>query len=349
MQGFTLPATPRRIGIVAELIGEASLAPMVEAAVSTFESRGFDTLVVASGKRAHEELAAWDMLARSDCDGYLVYLDCLDNNQLAKLISTRKNVVLANLNDVHAGALAASHLISNGHHQITMVTGPTNRCRVQHRSEGFMSQCKERAPHLIDLQTLEADLTYEGGANAMRFILASDERPSAVFFHSDQMALGALTICQKNRLRVPDDISLMGCGDTLAGEQCRPALCSINHSLNSVGDYFANRLVNMIDGVMTGATPGTDNNYHMPSLSPHRSVRNLNSNKCLSDEQVISVRERECLQWASIGKTSWEISQIVGLTESTVIYHLRNATRKLDAANRLHAVAKALKASIIEF
>jgi len=349
MHGFTLAATPRRIGIAAELIGEASLAAMVEAAVATFESRGFDTLVVASGKRAHEESAAWDMLARSDCDGYLVYLDCLDNNQLAKLISTRKNVVLANLNDVHAGALAASHLISNGHHQITMVTGPAYRCRVRHRSEGFMSQFKEGAPHLLKLQTLEADLTYKGGANAMRFILASDERPSAVFFHSDQMAAGALTICQKNRLRVPDDISLMGCGDTLAGGQCRPALCSINQSLNSVGDHFADRLVNMIDGVMTGAAPSADSNRHMPSLSPHHSVRNLNSTKSVGDEQIISERERECLQWASIGKTSWEISQIVGLTESTIIYHLRNATRKLDAANRLHAVAKALKASIIEF
>ncbi len=48
-------------------------------------------------------------------------------------------------------------------------------------------------------------------------------------------------------------------------------------------------------------------------------------------------------QWQDI------ISQILGVTESTIIYHLRNATRKLNAANRLHAVAKALQASIIEF
>ena len=58
----------------------------------------------------------------------------------------------------------------------------------------------------------------------------------------------------------------------------------------------------------------------------------------------LSARECECLEWAAKGKISWETSKIMGVTESTIIYHLRNATRKLIAANRLHAVTKALKA-----
>lgn len=58
-------------------------------------------------------------------------------------------------------------------------------------------------------------------------------------------------------------------------------------------------------------------------------------------------REIECLRWTSQGKTSGEISTIVGLSEHTVNHYLANATRKLDAQNRTHAVSKAFRLKII--
>ena len=57
---------------------------------------------------------------------------------------------------------------------------------------------------------------------------------------------------------------------------------------------------------------------------------------------VLTEREKECLLWTAEGKTSWEISQILGISERTVVFHLNNATRKLDVVNRQHAVAKAI-------
>ena len=56
----------------------------------------------------------------------------------------------------------------------------------------------------------------------------------------------------------------------------------------------------------------------------------------------LSDRERHCLLWAAEGKTSWEISVIQGLSERTVRFHLNNATEKLGAVNRQHAVARAI-------
>jgi DNA-binding CsgD family transcriptional regulator len=62
---------------------------------------------------------------------------------------------------------------------------------------------------------------------------------------------------------------------------------------------------------------------------------------------ALSVRERDCLQWAAIGKTSWEIAQILSISERTVIFHLTNATKKLDATNRRQAVVRALSLRLI--
>ncbi len=55
----------------------------------------------------------------------------------------------------------------------------------------------------------------------------------------------------------------------------------------------------------------------------------------------LSQREMDCLRLAMLGKTSSEIGGLLGLSEHTVSQHLASATRKLNAANRTHAVALA--------
>ena len=51
-------------------------------------------------------------------------------------------------------------------------------------------------------------------------------------------------------------------------------------------------------------------------------------------------REIECLKWATEGKTSWEISQILTITDRTVNYHIANCIRKTNSSNRQQAIAK---------
>lgn len=61
----------------------------------------------------------------------------------------------------------------------------------------------------------------------------------------------------------------------------------------------------------------------------------------------LTEREIDCLNWTAAGKTSAEISEILGLSEHTVNHYLNRATRKLDTVNRTQAVAKALRTGII--
>ncbi|MNH76116.1 Transcriptional activator protein LuxR [compost metagenome] len=54
--------------------------------------------------------------------------------------------------------------------------------------------------------------------------------------------------------------------------------------------------------------------------------------------------ETACLRWVSEGKCSEAIGIIMGIPERTVNYHLQRACRKLGAANRYQAVARAVQA-----
>lgn len=63
--------------------------------------------------------------------------------------------------------------------------------------------------------------------------------------------------------------------------------------------------------------------------------------------RALTAREREVLQWASLGKSAWEIGEILGIAKRTVDEHVQTACRKLNAVNRTQAVVAALRERLI--
>lgn len=61
----------------------------------------------------------------------------------------------------------------------------------------------------------------------------------------------------------------------------------------------------------------------------------------------LSLREIEVLKWTKEGKTNWEISVILGISERTVKFHMMNIFKKLNAVSRGHAVAKAFESGVL--
>lgn len=62
----------------------------------------------------------------------------------------------------------------------------------------------------------------------------------------------------------------------------------------------------------------------------------------------LDTREREILAWIRAGKSTWETSSILGLSQDTVKYHLKKIYQKLNATNRAQAVAVALDNKLID-
>lgn len=85
----------------------------------------------------------------------------------------------------------------------------------------------------------------------------------------------------------------------------------------------------------------------MVSQSVHEKLKRVALNQSLNDNDLTG-REGECLKWTAVGKTSWEISKILGVSESTVIFHLKNAIKKMGVSNRPQAVAKAISLAKIK-
>jgi LuxR family transcriptional regulator, activator of conjugal transfer of Ti plasmids len=64
-------------------------------------------------------------------------------------------------------------------------------------------------------------------------------------------------------------------------------------------------------------------------------------------KSVLTQRERQCLAWAAQGKTVADMAILIGIAPRTVVFHLENARRKLDAASIAQCVAEALRRGIL--
>lgn len=63
--------------------------------------------------------------------------------------------------------------------------------------------------------------------------------------------------------------------------------------------------------------------------------------------QDLTPKEMDCLYWASVGKTTWEISHILTCSERTIDFHLLNARRKLGSVSRQQAVSAAAACGLV--
>ncbi|HJR56123.1 MAG TPA: LuxR family transcriptional regulator [Rhizomicrobium sp.] len=115
------------------------------------------------------------------------------------------------------------------------------------------------------------------------------------------------------------------------------------------GPYGVIAGVSIASGDHYDLSPGDERALHMASLYLHSKMQALRAEVPSRPLRKLTPRERECLKWVAAGKTDWEISQILSISEQTVHGYVQNALTKLNARTRAQAVALAmLSAQILQ-
>lgn len=119
------------------------------------------------------------------------------------------------IDDEMAAQQAVGHLLRIGHRDIAMIQAgddegipwATNEARIRgfHRLVG--------AAGLGDSTVVTVEWGIDGGARGMETLLSRPELPTAVFCHSDEMALGALRTLRRSGISVPQQVSVIGVDD----------------------------------------------------------------------------------------------------------------------------------------
>lgn len=129
-----------------------------------------------------------------------------------------------------AAVLAIEHLVERGHLHLGIVSGPfgATHPRLLELNHGVGMAC-EKCGLPIEAQSLAyGDLTEAAGAAALDEILAHQPATTAIFAMSDRAALGVRARAQARGIKIPEQLSLVGCADDAGALLAHPQLTTVH-------------------------------------------------------------------------------------------------------------------------
>jgi DNA-binding LacI/PurR family transcriptional regulator len=148
-----------------------------------------------------------------------------------------------------AGARQATELLlQRGARDVVTITGPLDMCVGQDRLAGYRAALDAAGLPHDGTGATSGDFTVDGGAVAMRRLLAARPGLDGVFAASDLMAVGALQVLADAGRRVPEDVAVIGFDDVREAQLTNPPLTTMRQPLDELGRTMARVLLTRIDG-----------------------------------------------------------------------------------------------------
>jgi LacI family transcriptional regulator len=157
-------------------------------------------------------------------------------------------VPLIGSNHRDSGRLATDHLIRLGHTCIGTVTGLFRRRVTRSRLHGYEDALRAVGLEPSEDLVAEGDWTPHGGATATRLLIERSPNITAIFVHSDMMAVGVLSTLWRSGRSVPDDVAVVSCDDIPVAEYLTPPLTTVRVPLEEAGRLAVELLLRAIAG-----------------------------------------------------------------------------------------------------
>jgi LacI family transcriptional regulator len=211
------------------------------------EPRGFELLLLSRLYENHRDLDGILLIAiapdQNDASLYNKF-PCISVNDTLPGIP---KVITANYN---GAIMAVQHLVDRGHRRIAYIHGPVSSVSpaAQERRRGYR-ECLKRNNIPLDNDLIENSDTWQppGGYDAAQRLLARRPDISAIFVCSDHLAYGVFKALEKARLKIPQDVSVIGFDGDRYGEFLSPPLTTISQNAVLIGQTAGELLLKKLD------------------------------------------------------------------------------------------------------
>jgi LacI family transcriptional regulator len=149
--------------------------------------------------------------------------------------------------DEERGADAVvAHLAELGHSRIAMIAGPSGLSTTDDRTSGFENACRRLRLRQRDCPVLHGPYGTDWGREATTRILREHQDVTAIFASSSRLAMGVLEALHQNRVRVPEDMSVVGFLKPEWFDIVSPPLTTYDLPLKEMGGMAAQLLLQRI-------------------------------------------------------------------------------------------------------
>lgn len=243
------------IGVIVSDITNPFFTKIVRGIEDVLSSVGYSLLLCNTDESIEKENNYLKVLQSKKVEGIILAPTGGNHSYLYKVLNRGISVVLIDrliegieldgvvIDNIGGAYEGVKHLISQGYKRIGIITGPLEITTARERLEGYKKALVESNIEVDERLIENGRYTQTGGYEAFLNLMRKEEKPDAVFVCNNVMTTGVLLAIKELRLRVPEDIGIVGFDDLEWASLCDPPITTISQPIYSIGATAAQLLL----------------------------------------------------------------------------------------------------------
>ncbi|MEG1874383.1 MAG: LacI family DNA-binding transcriptional regulator [Angelakisella sp.] len=263
-------ANAKVIVVICPLFANPYYAMVVQSIQESAMGMDYSVFICNTLRSAKIETTYLDMLEQSPISGVIYVGSPYSPKRLEQLSKVKPLVIVGDksdqmdidiieLNSIKTGMIAAEHLLTLGHRRVAFLSTPLASHQIARlrRLEGVRKKFSEyglegglilkAADSALDNQIPRSSTEYTSGYDLTMELINECADVTGIICINDMMALGATDALIDRKKRIPEDISVMGCDNTIFANLRNISLTTIDHFVDIKGNDAFNVLLQKMD------------------------------------------------------------------------------------------------------
>jgi len=245
----------RLIGVLARTLNSAFTSGILQGAMEVGEEAGYGLLLLSSEL---DRAGPSAIVLRTLADGLLVVSPGLETNpdpeafgKPVVFIEQRRGAggqgVTVTTSNREGTAELTRYLIDLGHRRIAFITGPAYLESSRERLDGYRAALDESGLAFDGHYVFDGSFDVGSGLRAGHYFVSLAPPPTAIMASNDREAFGVLQAVEERRLRVPEDVSVVGFDNVPLAAEVRPPLTTVHQPVYEMGRKAMEVLIQWVE------------------------------------------------------------------------------------------------------
>lgn len=251
----------RMVLVLLPTISNPFYARIVKGIEDIAHKNGYNIMLCNTDSDKQREKIYLNLLRSRLSDGVIFMEPELDKEEITKIgesfpvvqcceYKEGSGVSHVSINNFAAAYDAVKHLISLGHNKIGLISSSNRFISTIQRENAYIKALKDSGLSFSKSMIKYGDYGFKSGLLATKQFLENKEKPTAIFAISDIMAIGAIKAVKEAKMKVPNDVAIMGFDDVSFASMCDPLLTTISQPQYDLGCVAMQLLLKCIKGEM---------------------------------------------------------------------------------------------------
>ncbi|WPR72083.1 LacI family DNA-binding transcriptional regulator [Flavobacterium sp. NG2] len=253
------------IGVIIPNIEHPFTATLLRGIISSAELNGYKVIICESFNSDQKQAELLETMIQFGVDGVLLSLTKKTKN-VDEILEMMKHIPLilfdriSNkvpctqiiIDDEDAAFQAVEHLINTGKKRIAIIKETDSSNVSERRFQGYLRALRKHKIEIDESIILSSeDLSIEEGKRQTTILLSLQNKPDGIFTIIDEAGIGAIKELKKNKIKIPEEIAVVGFSNTILASIIKPKLSSIDQPGNRIGEIAVKYLIDEINNENT--------------------------------------------------------------------------------------------------